>query len=85
MQKKFFLNKKDCIFFALLFIMIVFLIIIVCIKKEDVHICINDNLDSNVSIFKMIRDQGLFLKFDEEIPFLHGDILRKEYHIGLSL
>lgn len=85
MQKRFFLNKKDCIFFALLFIIIVFLIIIVCIKKEDVHICINDNLDSNVSIFKMIRDQGLFLKFDEEIPFLHGDILRKEYHIGLSL
>ena len=70
-----------------LFILTIFIIGVILfavIKKDSVRITLNDNLDSNIPIYKMIRDNHLFWKPNESIPFLGGTILRSQYKIEFS-
>ena len=78
-------KRKEIILFLIVFGIAGLFVFVSVIYGENFHLCINDNLDSNIPIFKMIRDNNIFWNQEKEIPFLHGDITRGEYHIGLSL
>ena len=78
-------KKNEIILFFIVFGIAGFFVFVSVIQGENFHLCINDNLDSNIPIFKMIRDNNMFWDLEKEIPFLRGDITRGEYHIGLSL
>ena len=60
-------------------IYILILIIFAIVMRDNIYVTLNDNMDSNVPIYKMIRDTDLFWKFNESIPFLGGEVLRAEY------
>ena len=77
-------DKNDCVFLLMMLIIAVTVLMAVCYLQGNVHLCINDNLDSNIPSLKMIKDNSLFLDFEEQIPFLHGDVTRAEYPILLS-
>lgn len=55
------------------------------IMQDNIYLTLNDNMDSNIPIYKMIRDNSLFWKFNETIPFLRGDVLRADYRVELSI
>lgn len=55
------------------------------IMRDNIYLALTDNMDSNIPIYKMIRDNGLFWKFNEPIPFLGGDVLRVDYRVELSV
>lgn len=55
------------------------------IMKDNIYVALTDNMDSNLPIYKMIRDNGLFWKLDESIPFLGGVVSRSEYRVELSI
>ena len=78
-----FVKKNYAIFIMLLYVVAVILFAIV--KKDNVYLALNDNMDSNIPIYKMIRDNGLFWKYDESIPFLGGVLPRSQYKVELSL
>lgn len=78
-----FVKKNYAIFIMLLYVFAVILFAIV--KKDNVYLALNDNMDSNIPIYKMIRDNGLFWKYDESIPFLGGVLPRSQYKVELSL
>lgn len=66
-------------------IYILILIIFAIVMRDNIYVTLNDNMDSNVPIYKMIRDNDLFWKFNESIPFLGGEVLRAEYRVELSV
>ena len=66
-------------------IYILILIIFAIVMRDNIYVTLNDNMDSNVPIYKMIRDTDLFWKFNESIPFLGGEVLRAEYRVELSV
>ena len=39
---------------------------------QDIIVQIFDNLDSNIVWLKMLKDNNLFFKYSEQVPFLHG-------------
>lgn len=44
----------------------------VAINGQNIVIQIFDNLDSNIAWLKMLKDNGLFFNYHEQVPFLHG-------------
>ena len=50
-----FVKKNYAIFIMLLYVVAVILFAIV--KKDNVYLALNDNMDSNIPIYKMIRDK----------------------------
>lgn len=66
-------------------IYIFFVIVFAIIMRDNIYVTLNDNMDSNIPIYKMIRDNNLFWKFNESIPFLGGEVFRSEYRVGLSV
>lgn len=55
------------------------------IVQDNIYVALTDNMDSNIPIYKMIRDNELFWKFEESIPFLGGEVLRADYRVELSV
>ena len=49
-------------------IYILILNIFAIVMRDNIYVTLNDNMDSNVPIYKMIRDTDLFWKFNESIP-----------------
>lgn len=73
--------------YALIIVGMYLLIVVVfgIIMQDNIYLTLNDNMDSNIPIYKMIRDNSLFWKFNETIPFLRGDVLRADYRVELSI
>lgn len=78
------LDKNDRWFLGILSFTALLMIFGFAVIGNNLHLCINDNLESNIPIFKMIKDNNLFWKFEDTIPFLHGDLTVNEYPIFLS-
>lgn len=64
---------------------IIVVIVFGIIMRDNIYLALTDNMDSNIPIYKMIRDNNLFWKFDESIPFLGGVVARAEYRVELSV
>ena len=79
--KNFLLNNYSLVIVA---VYIIGVIVFAIIRKDIIRVTLNDNLDSNIPIYKMIRDNHLFWKFNESIPFLGGTIPRSQYKIEFS-
>ena len=60
-------KKYYGIFITLIYIFLVFVFAFVI--RDNIYLTINDNLDSNIPMYKMIRDNDLFWKFAEPLPF----------------
>lgn len=76
-------KKYYGIFITLIYIFLVFVFAFVI--RDNIYLTINDNLDSNIPMYKMIRDNDLFWKFAEPLPFLGGVLLRSQYRVELSI
>lgn len=44
----------------------------VAVNGQNIVIQSFDNLDSNIAWLKMLKDNGLFFNYHEQVPFLHG-------------
>ncbi len=63
-------KKKWPYFFIALFTFSVLIYIVV--RRENIYIEIHDNLDSNIAILKMMKEQHLFGKLKATAPYLGG-------------
>lgn len=69
-------------------VLVIYILLVVAFavtRGDNIYITINDNMDSNIPIYKMIRDNKLFWKLEEYIPFLGGVIARSQYKVELSI
>lgn len=59
---------------ALIVVTIILLlgVIFALIKQDNIILQIHDNLDSNIPIYKTLRDNHLFFQHDVKAPFLNG-------------
>jgi len=64
------IEKYWAAFFVALFLFIC--AVYVAINGQNIVVQIFDNLDSNIAWLKMLKDNHLFLNYDEQVPFLHG-------------
>lgn len=76
-------KKYYGIFIVLTYIL--FVSIFALIMQDNIYLTLNDNLDSNIPMYKMISDNSLFWKFDESLPFLGGVLPRSQYRVELSI
>lgn len=60
-------------------------VVFALIVKDNIYVSLTDNMDSNIPIYKMIKDNGLFWKFNESLPFLGGVLPRSQYRVELSV
>ena len=77
------LSEKYCIILLISYSLVV--VVFGLVYRDNIYLSLNDNLDSNIPIYKMIRDNHLLWKFDEAIPFLGGVIQRSQYKVETSL
>lgn len=76
-------KKYYGIYIVITYILLV--LIFALVMRDNIYITINDNMDSNIPMYKMISDNDLFWKFDEPLPFLGGVLLRSQYRVELSI
>ena len=67
--KEIIIENWAAVFTAIFFIIVLLYFII---SKENIYLTIFDNLDSNISMFKMLKDFHLYWVIGEKAPFLGG-------------
>lgn len=70
---------------AIMCLYISIVVVFAIIMQDNIYLTLTDNMDSNIPIYKMIRDNELFWKSKESIPFLGGSVLRADYKVELSI
>lgn len=77
------IKEKYGVIIVLVYAFVVFLFAL--IKRGNIYVALTDNMDSNIPMLKMIRDNHLFWDFQSTIPFLGGCLGRAQYRVELSI
>lgn len=80
--KVFILNNYS---FVIIGLFVLVIVVFGIIKQDNIIVTVNDNMDSNISIYKMIRDNHLFGKNNGSIPFLGGVVNTSQFRSELNL